>query len=285
MKLNTSFKTSLKSIAFVGLWITCAGAKAQSTIPGTDDYLKHEVALTAGGLHATIDYDMPETDIKSGRDLSFGFEYTYRFNKNFGISIGAEYQGYNATATVQQISGAYNTTDYEQESFEFRYNAINLVEEQQMSFINIPLLFSYENQEYGFYIKAGAKVGMPVITKYSVNYNLETSGYYQQYNVELFDPEFMGFGSFTGLSDKGTHIDLKTNIIGSFEFGSKIPLANNHNLYGGLFIDYGLTNIKKEDNYNPVNYTLYKDGAGFKNESVINSNAIKEVKTMAFGIK
>lgn len=286
MKLNIIANLNRKTFILFCFWnIGISTLQSQSLIPDTNTYNKHEVTLVASGLYASLAYELPETHVRTGMDVSLGVEYKFLFNKNFGIGLGAEYQGYNAMASSDSISGAYTTTDYEMESFEFRYTAENLVEEQQVGYINIPVLLHYENKRYGFYIKAGAKIGIPVTSKYSTRYNLHTSGYYNQYNVELFDPEFMGFGSYRSLKGSGNNLKFNTNIIGTFEFGAKLPLSNKHNLYGGLFIDYGINNIKTNQNKNTVNYVIHNNGVHFQNESILNSSLVEEVKTMAFGIK
>lgn len=282
MKSYKLFNISMSTIFLTGIWLLCScSVNAQALRP--DSQHKHEVAVTLGGLYSSIEYDIPQTDSRDGRDISLGLEYTYMFSKNFGFSTGAEYQGFGAKSTTDYYTGAYQTTDFEQESFEFRYTAQNFVEEQQVGFVNIPLIFTYQNQEHGFYIKAGAKIGLPIYSKYTNSYNLETSGFYEQYNVELFDPQFMGFGSFNGISNEGSNIDLNTNYIATFELGVKQPLKIK-NLYGGVYLDYGLTDIRKGDNH-PVEYTLESNGAGFTSSSILNSNISGEIKTLAFGIK
>lgn len=277
MKIQNNPITSILSMALTGLWVLC-GTTAQA-----QQAERNEVALTLGSVFSSLNYDIPQTDINYGLGINAGIAYTYMFSNNFGVTTGAEFQSFGAESKTESLSGAYETIDYEDESFEFRYLMTEIKEEQRMGFINIPLLLAYENKEYGFYVKAGAKVGFSVYNKFTTNYNLSTSGFYEQYNGELFDPQFMGFGEFGRVSGSNTDIDTKTNVMASIEFGLKQPIAGE-NLYVGLFFDYGLTNIKGNEQH-PVEYALNNQGAYFKNHSVINSAQNDKLNILAFGIK
>lgn len=277
----------LRKLTLAGLasfWMLCPeAAKAQEYVDTSAKTDNQELTITASGLLATLDYDIPGTDIKQGQGFALGLEYSYYFSDNFGVSLGAEYQRTGATSKTEMLSGAYNTTDFEQEDFEFRYTMTDIEEEQKVGFVNIPLLFTYQNNEYGFYIKAGGKIGLPVMGKYSASYGLSTSGYYEQYNAELFDPAFMGFGNLGRLNSSGDAIDTKPSYIATIEFGVKQPFGIG-NIYAGLFFDYGLNDIK-ETGKHPVIYGTNDQGYDFDSNSVLNSDYADNVKTMAFGIK
>jgi hypothetical protein len=276
------YKVIIKSsitMAFTGLWLICP-----DTITAQESsFSKNEVAITLGGVSSSLKYDIQGTDVKDGLGYNAGLEYTHYFGRNFGISLGAEYQRYEATANTAALQGAYNTTDFEQENFEFRYKMNSVVEKQKIGFVNIPVMLVYQNQQYGFYIRGGAKIGLPVSGKFSANYNLNTTGYYEQYNGELFDPEFMGFGTFDNVSAKGDDIDTEMSYIATLELGIKQPIGKG-NLYAGLYFDYGLNDIAKQ-NSEPVVYTVNDSGAGFKYNSILNSKNVDNLRTLSFGIK
>lgn len=286
MKKQHSFK-SIAAIACTGLWMLCPHKTNAQLYPQPQEANltpdKQELSITVGGLYATLDYDMPQTKIKDGQGFSAGIEYTYYFANNFGVSVGAEYQRSGATANTETISEAYQTTDYEDESFEYRYTMSKITEKQTMGFVNIPLLVVYQNQQYGFYIKAGAKVGLPISSKFNASYLLNASGYYQQYNGELFDPAFMGFGDLGRINAGGNNIDTKPSYILSFELGAKQPM-NIGNLYAGVFIDYGINNMIQQGKH-PIVYNTNNSGVDFNYNSLLNSNYADNLKTLAIGIK
>lgn len=276
-KYNSSFTNKL-TVALLGLWLV---------IPIQTHAQKYrtnqEVAFTIGGLAAMLDYDIPNADIKNGQGLNLGFEYTHYLTTNFGVSLGLEYQHLSATVRTDNFSEAYITADYEQENFEFRYTMSQLTEKQKINFVSIPIMFVYQNEAYGFYIRGGAKIGIPIISKFKANYNLSTSGYYPQYNAELFDPQFMGFGNFENMQVERNAIDTKLSYIATVEMGIKQPIGKG-TIYGGIYFDYGLNDMSKKNSH-PVIYNTNNSGVDFKYNSLLNSSAITDLKTKAFGIK
>ncbi|RYD94674.1 MAG: hypothetical protein EOP54_17115, partial [Sphingobacteriales bacterium] len=112
-KYNIILK-SITSMAFTGLWMVCPNVSAQ-------EKPKSELAITVGGVAASLDYDIPDTEVKEGQGINLGLEYTYFFSSTWGVSVGAEYQRFSAAAKTDGLQGAYNSTDFEQENFEFRY--------------------------------------------------------------------------------------------------------------------------------------------------------------------
>ncbi|MEE1898213.1 outer membrane beta-barrel protein [Flavobacterium rakeshii] len=270
--------TSCKILAifFTGLWLVFSGEmKAQVKSFS-------EIAITAGGPGSSLNYGVEGADVSQSPGFNFGIEYTYNFNNNFGISLGTEFQHFKSEVKAFAISGNYQTTDFEMESFEFRYSMRSFKEEQTVGFINIPIMFVYQNQEYDFYVRAGAKIGLPLSGKFKSGYNLYTSGYYPQYNAELFDPAFMGFGEFNNVQANGD-LNIKPTYIASVELGIKQSVGKS-NLYIGFYLDYGLNDIADKKN-RLADYTVNDSGAGFKYNSVLNTEYVDEIKTMAFGVK
>jgi Outer membrane protein beta-barrel domain len=275
MKNKKTIVNSIASMALTGLWLACPTSLfAQGS----------ELSVSVGGAASSLNYDGVGADIKDGIGFNAGLDYAYYFSQNFGIATGAEYQRMSAEFDGKgTLSGAYDAVDYEQEAFQFRYNMGQVKEEQKVGFINIPLVFVYRDSKNSFYIRAGAKVGLPVTSKFSGTRNLTTSGYYPQYNGELFDPEFMGFGSFGKVSTSGSSIDLKPSYMATLELGIIEEIGGN-NFYAGFYCDYGLNNIAGDKSH-PVEYTVQQSGAGFKYNSILNSDFTDDVKTLSFGVK
>ncbi|MBZ9629514.1 hypothetical protein LB465_01885 [Salegentibacter sp. LM13S] len=169
---------------------------------------------------------------------------------------------------VPTIQGSYMTQDAEADEFEFRYSADNFSENQEVYFLNIPLQIQYESSGMTrFYAAAGVKAGLVLTSEYQSSIaSLETSGYYPQYGVELTDSEFAGFGEFDQVSNSKSDLDLRTNFVAYLESGVKLMLENRQSLYMGLFLDYGLNDIKPDGSqgrlidYNNQNPTAFAFG-------------------------
>ncbi|MBD3583558.1 outer membrane beta-barrel protein [Flavobacterium selenitireducens] len=274
MKSNSKLNGLIVALALAGAIEVNAQQSAGS---------RHELSIVAGGVTSSLDYDLNAANSKEGIGGSAGLEYTYYFSGNFGVSLGAEYSLFTAKTKLESLSGAYNTVDFEQESFEFRYKMENVREKQTIGFVTIPVMLTYLNNANGFYIKAGGKIGLPVNSKFSSRFNLSTSGYYPQYNVELMDPAFMGFGTFDGINASGNDIETEINYIASVELGVKLPIGKD-NVYAGFYFDYGLTDISKTTGQ-PVGYRTSPDGVAFAYNSLLNSGYADEVRTLSYGLK
>jgi hypothetical protein len=274
MKKNIFHKLALVIIAIV-------------SISGYSQEKKHEFSIAAGGMFSHIDYEIKDGNLDHGNGLSLGLRYSYYLNENWSLGLGAEYQSFNSTAKLDLASGNYMTTDSEGETFEFRYNADNLIEKQSLKFINIPLNLQYEGADYpSFYASVGAKIGFSLKSTYETSIeNLSTSGYYPQYDVELFDPRFAGFGNFGSISTGKQDIDLNVSYLATFEAGIKQFEDEGNTIYIGLYFDYGLNDILNKDSNKQIVEYPQNLPVNFKYNSILQSSYTDNVKIIAYGAK
>ncbi|MGM0934065.1 MAG: hypothetical protein ACQEWD_11540 [Bacteroidota bacterium] len=87
-------------------------------------------------------------------------------------------------------------------------------------------------------------------------------------------------------------LNLKTNFVAHLESGVKLMLENSQSLYMGLFLYYGLNDIKHDVSgqglidYNDQNPTAFAFGSLLYSRRDMNSESyIDEVRTLAFGLK
>ena len=256
---------------------------------------KNEFSLMAKGPLSYLDYDLnPGAQIK-GNGGGFGINYSYYLTKNWSMGLGAALQYYTSESSYNTVTDAYPTIDIEGESFEFRYNATNFIEQQEAYYINVPLQVQYETSGAStrFYIAGGAQVGFKASASYDGYFKtLSTSGFYSQYNVELFDPEFMGFKQLGRQNIVGGDLELKTAFSASLETGIKQIIGDKNSIYIAIFIDYGLNDISDaSQDQNLIEY-LTNEPSNFNYNSVFTSSNkqtgkayIDEVKPMALGVK
>lgn len=248
---------------------------------------QHQFSFAAGGLFSNINYELKSGEIKHGYGVDVGVRYAYYFNPNISIGVGVEYQNFNSSLKIDLAKDSYTTTDNEGEQFEFRYNARGLNESHSVQYITIPLTIQFEGTGYpGFYASVGAKMGFAMKGKYeSTIDNLSTSGYYSQYDAELFDPQFAGFGNFGKISQGEQDLDFNMSYIATVEGGIKRYINTTSALYIGLYLDYGLNNILEKDGDTPIVEYKEKIPVNFSYNSVLESTYTKDVKLMAYGIK
>ena len=255
---------------------------------------KHEVSVYLSGLFSKLDYAVGDEESDMNTGVTSGVGYLYNFKKKWGISSGVALQYLEGGLSGITLNDNYNAIDSEGEEFEFRYTITNYSEMQKLYFINVPIKLQFETEGITrFYASGGVKIGFLIDSKYELSgRNLSTSGYYSQYDVELKKPEFAGFGDFGVINKSGSDLDLKTNIVLSFESGAKFMLEYNKAFYIGAFIDYGLTNIKADKSDKNLLAYNSKNPTDFKNNSLLVSrnsqnaiNYVEEIKTLAFGFK
>ncbi|MGM0934061.1 MAG: outer membrane beta-barrel protein [Bacteroidota bacterium] len=254
----------------------------------------NEVSFYLQGSFSELSYEALGEESELGNGFGVGAKYAYYFSDSWSLGAGAEFQYMEGSIFLPNVQGAYTTQDLEGDAFEFRYSADSFSESQDVYFLNIPLQIQYESSGMTrFYAAAGVKAGLVVDSKYqSRTTSLETSGYYPQYNVELTEPEFAGFGEFDQVSNSKSDLDLRTNFVAHLESGVKFMLENSRSLYMGLFLDYGLNDIKPDASgdrlidYNNQNPTAFTFGSLLSSRRDINPlQDLDEVRTLAFGLK
>lgn len=246
---------------------------------------KQEFSISVGG---------PFSFIKSsggsyvpGNGVSAGLRYSHYLNEGLSVGLGAEYQTYSSDSEFAALSGRYNAVDAENDSFQFRYSASRLREQQKLSYINIPITVQFETPGRSkLYVAAGAKIGFAVNGSFETRMgNLTTSGYYPQYNVELFSPTFAGFASTNNLQTPKQDLKADVSYSATFETGLKQLIGDGKSIYIGVYLDYGLNNIydKKEDK-NLVQYNAELP-VELKYNSVFDSGAARNMRLVSYGLK
>ena len=246
---------------------------------------KTELSISVGGAFSFLDYHSAG-EVVPGNGFNAGIRYSYYLNEGLSIGIGAEYQTYSSDGKFGYLAGQYMTTDAEDETFQFRYKASGVREEQKLAYINIPLQIQFETPGTSqLYLAAGAKVGFATSGSYETRMqNLTTSGYYPQYNVELFSPAFAGFASTDNVQTSKQDVDTDVSYSVTFETGLKQKIGDRSSVYIGLYLDYGLNDISKDNNKNLIEYRPELP-VQLKYNSVLETPYANDVRLVSYGLK
>jgi hypothetical protein len=247
---------------------------------------KQELSVSVAGPFSFLKYNTGG-EIVLGNGISAGLRYSYYLNEGISVGIGAEYQTYSSDVKFQYLSGQYTTIDAENESFQFRYKATELREKQKLGYVNVPITIQYENPgPTKFYLAAGVKIGFAVSGSYETKMeNLTTSGYYPQYNVELFGPTFAGFASTDNVTANKQDLNTKTSYAATFETGLKQKVGDRSSVYIGLYLDYGLNDIMdKNNNKNLVHYNP-EIPVQLHYNSTLSTPYTNDVRLVSYGLK
>ncbi|WP_264537902.1 PorT family protein [Flavobacterium sp. N1736] len=269
----------IKSLATIAaIIIICLNSYAQDK--------KQEISISVGGPFSFINYNSVG-EVQPGNGFNAGIRYSYYLNEGLSVGVGVEYQTYKSDGKFGYLAGQYMTTDAEDENFQFRYRATNVREEQKLGYINVPIQIQFETPGTSqLYVAGGVKIGFAASGTYETKMqNLTTSGYYPQYNVELFSPAFAGFASTDNIKTDKQDIDTDVSYSATFETGLKQKIGDRSSLYIGVYLDYGLNNIyDKNNDKNLVQYNAELP-VQFKYNSVLETPFANDVRLISYGLK
>ncbi|GHT67115.1 hypothetical protein FACS189452_04230 [Bacteroidia bacterium] len=254
----------------------------------------HEFSIVAGGGLSTLHYKPAEGKAKWGFGGLAGLGYTFRFSEHWGIGTGVEAALFTGKYSLTSLSDHYPSHDSEQD-FDYHYTISGYRDRQQAILLNIPLMLHFQTDIkmpnlvalQGFYAALGGKVGIPLSAKFNSSTNrLDASGVYPPPTLTLYDPQFMGFGEFAALNSKGS-LALKTAFFASAEAGVRWRLNDKLSLSTGLYVDYGINNIRPSAATPLIDYRGSDD---YQPNSVVTStNAgkplVDKLNPLAAGIK
>ncbi|EAP87379.1 hypothetical protein CA2559_01450 [Croceibacter atlanticus HTCC2559] len=279
-KMNHLISNKMRGILVLVISLNfCYSASSQE--------IKGEIIGSVSGVFSTLDYSLNGASLRNGKGGQVGVHYGYHLSENYSLQLGLEFQSVSSSSRYEVIRGSYNATDSEGEDFEFRYRGTNFQEQQKAQFVSIPLVVQYETSGVSrFYIAVGGKVALPIDTYYETDIKtLNTSGFYRQYNVELFDPEFAGFGTYRNINVNDQDLELKTAFSATLELGIKQMLSSNNSIYIGLFFDYGINDLYDGEEFEDlVNYSN-DIPSEFTYNTILGTSNASEVKLNAYGVK
>ncbi len=256
-----------------------------------------ELSVYITGAFPGIDYNLSQGGEQDSRYAGgIGIQYARYLNRNWSVSLGLEYQQYHSKAILESFNDSYSTTDIEGDDFEFIVAADSYHEELWIQMLSIPINLQYETNGTGmrFYASTGIKIGIPVISEYRSSVSgMNTSGYYEQWDVLLESPKLAGFGNWGDMSSKKQKLDIKNSYSLLFELGIKQKIKAKQNLYVGIYSDLGLNNINRGDNLSLslIGYNV-EDPEGFQYRTIFDAapNASGEcfgtrLKVREYGLK
>ena len=202
-----------------------------------------ELRVGATGGFAGMKY--VDSELSKGNELAFSLSYAYYINPNWSLEIGAEIGAYNLAVKDKTLSKSYSAIDSEGETFDFRYSVASHNEKFKGNYYNIPFRVQYESEEINnrnTHIYASAGIRYSMYSKVETTLDIEdinTSGYYKEWDAELHGPNFAGFGAMGDFSEqKKLKIKDSFSLLG--EVGVKQYLANGNAVYLGFYATYDL---------------------------------------------
>lgn len=271
-------KIKLKTIIVFFIFFTIS-SKAQ----------EFNIKINGGNSGILYKSQLGDGNLKTGSSFGLGLGYTYFLNNHWGIITGLEGQySQNSFNLNEGTTLNSNEIDDQTSAFEYRVSSKNYKENQQFLSVVIPLLFQYRtdfSNNTGLYFALGAKALFPGKMKVKASADeVAVSGYYPDNNLVIDDLPSHGFGKVSNWQAETTK-SLSPSILLSVEGGLKFKLNNNLNLYTGIYFDYGLTDLAKENQYdNVVNYSPNGIDMIQANGVIENRNVVQKSNFLSTGI-
>jgi outer membrane protein OmpA-like peptidoglycan-associated protein len=207
------------------------------------------IDLNVGGGFHNLSYTLQNGTEKGQFGYTLNAGYSYFFTPEWGLHTGLGLQSFNSLSTLNFLSSTPDVIDADGQSYTFKANYMNWQEKQQVLFVDLPLEIQYKHSignKIGLLAGVGGKISMPIMGNYkAAGGEFVTTGYYQQYNVELSDMPQHGFSTFTnGFSG---NFSVKPSFMAIADIGGLYKLSEGLDLYVGAYVNYGLNNILKAD--------------------------------------
>jgi len=220
-----------------------------------------------------------------GADIVYSFLKTDRFGMN--ISFGLALTNYNSQQQTD-ITNKLWTTEYEQtisgnQSYYLTETAKNILENQHITFLDIPIKLGFEYQlahHWLAYANIGIAYGINISAKYDNTATITRTGYYPDYNVLLYDIDVPGssyyFPTNKAISGSGS-IGKQNNFITEVDLGLKYKISTKLTAFAGVKLMNGSQNIKS----NPSSMILATSDNTMN--TLLNRN--DNVETRAYGLE
>lgn len=216
----------------------------------------HEIDVHGGGGISTLGYQLRYGTQTPGYGGTAGLGYTYFFSNNVGLGLGVDLALYSATASLaDRRLPTFDTRDKDGLPISITSTIRSYTETQQATYIHVPLHLQFQSSgKHKFYaqLNLASKVGIPLSATYSTSdVVIHNDGQYPGYaslgeNIE--EPRADGIGTFTEKSVSNGKLELDIAYTLAAEIGAKWRLSDSWSLYTGVYVDYSVTDIRKNAN-------------------------------------
>ncbi|SFE02186.1 OmpA family protein [Flavobacterium phragmitis] len=246
------------------------------------------VKINGGPSGILYDSTIGNGTLKFGGGIGIG--YTYFFSNHWGVSTGIDVM-YNQNSFKLNEGNTINSyeVDDQTSAFEYRVTPSKYKEDQHFISAAIPLLVQYRTafaSNTQWYLGFGGKMlfsGKQTV-KASAD-QLQLSGYYPDLNLLIDDLPSHGFGQVNSWKDE-TKTSLDPSFLLSLETGLTFKIKEKTQLYTGLYVDYGLTNLAKETpDLNIVAYDPNGIDNTQANGTIGNKRIVQDTRYLSAGVQ
>jgi outer membrane protein OmpA-like peptidoglycan-associated protein len=242
---------------------------------------RYEFSIWGGGGISSLHYTPAFGKHEPGYGGFAGIGYNYFFDYHWSLGVGAEFSMLKESLAFPLISDNYLTSDMSNKLLWILVEGRNYKQTQAIYYVNFPLIIRTQlpiEHGHSLYFSAGPKIGIPISSTSSTRGTFTTTGVEVNESLEPVTRDWYsnmneyGFFSDSLVSASNQSGLLKKNIILAFEAGIKWRISSKCSLYSGIFVDYGLNDIREGDIEKQFfDYNRYQP-AGYRMDNVLYSN-------------
>jgi outer membrane protein OmpA-like peptidoglycan-associated protein len=199
------------------------------------------------------------------------------------IGTGVEFASLRSSLDISNFSDYYVIPAFSgmDKPMNLEISGHNYKQTYTAYYINIPITARYQTdiwKQHMLYVAAGLKIGIPIDGKYAAKGDytaraFERNSYGENTGDAMTFTEH-GFGYQT-VNFKDGDFSTKWNWMLTLETGMKWRFKNNLALYTGLFLDYGLNDIRKgARNKHIIDYSETTDGLNYNKINIPTVSAV-----------
>lgn len=240
-----------------------------------------------GGLQG-MPYSLQNAQTKQLPAGSLGLNYTFRLGTQWGFLTGINGGLYRTQITLQDgRTFSHYEVDDVGSAFQYNLTPTGYKETQQFFAASIPLLLQYHTIGTGrqFYFNGGGKIFIPFNTNVKISaQQLSISGYYPDFNIAVSNLPQHGFGTINSWKSSTTS-NLKPAAALSAATGVVFRISPTMRLYTGLYVDFGLTDLRQKNDSTPF-VTYSSNGLnGVQLNGVLNIKDASQAALLSFGLQ
>jgi outer membrane protein OmpA-like peptidoglycan-associated protein len=225
----------------------------------------HEFSAVMGGGISSLQFNLSRGNRSLGWGGLVGLGYHYSWDYHWSAGTGIEFTRLNSRITLPVFEDTYRFADNGQADgtanlYSVEVSGHNYKESQRAYYLQIPLQIRFQEdlwEDHKWYAAIGTKLGFPLGSRYASRGAMETKGWElsatgMPLNADVYTqmPE-NGFGPYAETSQTG-NLNLGFSITASLEAGVKWWVTEDWSLYSGLYLDYGINNIRRRTPENRV---------------------------------
>ncbi|MDR0367962.1 MAG: PorT family protein [Bacteroidales bacterium] len=247
-------------------------------------YIRHYLTAGVGTGMFSFNYNIEGGKSKPRLGFAGKASYCFYFSPNWGVGGGFDVSMYSTNGYLDGAKVSFdNKIDDEEDVYRKDIYFRDWSEIQTAIYVELPIELHYQ-YDFGLrkrrmmHLHFGAKVQLPLMGQYNVTRgNLETQGYYPEWNINFFDMPNHGFGT-DGSRRTAGKLNLPLNIAATVGFDFLFEITKKLDIFAGGSFDYGFISAKSSNNGD----LLYEDESGnLQYRGITASSAIDKMNTLA----